>query len=127
YQKAGYGVIISNPNGQVLDGKAGSFYCSSSIVSEARALFHATQAASAYQHGVTIHSDCLNVISAINGPKHRWSWECLGYLGKIESIRQDHPDIRFIHISRNSNTRADEIARKARLGLLIPNWLAYIV
>ncbi|CAN1801064.1 hypothetical protein LINPERHAP1_LOCUS22797 [Linum perenne] len=50
---------------------AWSFYCSSAIVLEARALFQAAQIATNYPHGAMIFSDCLSIITAIRGPKHQ--------------------------------------------------------
>ncbi|CAL1399515.1 unnamed protein product [Linum trigynum] len=40
-QVAAYGVIIKNPHEQVVDGCAGTFFCSSAIVAEAKALLTA--------------------------------------------------------------------------------------
>ncbi|CAN1140139.1 Putative ribonuclease H protein At1g65750 [Linum perenne] len=82
-QKAAYGMVISNSAGQIVDGKAGTFFCDSPRVSEAKALLEATKMAkSINSNGLfIIFSDCQELVSAINGPKHRWPWECYGFLG----------------------------------------------
>ncbi|CAN1280268.1 hypothetical protein LINPERPRIM_LOCUS17372 [Linum perenne] len=124
-QKAAYGVIISNSVGVVLDGKAGIFYCNSPIVSEAKAILVATEFACARSNNdsVVILSDCQELISALNGPKHRWPWECFGYLGRVSALASLRPNLFFQFIPRKDNVKADWVARNARLGLLHGDWV----
>ncbi|CAN1122548.1 Putative ribonuclease H protein At1g65750 [Linum perenne] len=121
-QKAAYGITISNTSGQVTEGRAGTFYCSSPIVSEARAIYEAAILASQSIEPSNILSDCLELVKAISGPRHRWPWRCYGYLGGINTILQSRPNIKVNFISRRLNTKADWVARSAQRGSLPVNW-----
>ncbi|CAN1763830.1 hypothetical protein LINPERHAP1_LOCUS9003 [Linum perenne] len=92
-------VVLYNSSGQILDGKAGTFYCNSPIVLEAKALLEATLLAAAHKVTSTIYSDCLKMVTTINRPKHRWLWECFDYLGRISELLALHPynSIKFIN------------------------------
>ncbi|CAN1298417.1 hypothetical protein LINPERPRIM_LOCUS23823 [Linum perenne] len=57
-QKVAYKVIISNPDGQITYGRAGTFYCFSPIISKARALFESTKYAANAPLRSTIFFDC---------------------------------------------------------------------
>ncbi|CAN1776278.1 hypothetical protein LINPERHAP1_LOCUS13604 [Linum perenne] len=117
-QKAAYGVIIMNIMGQVCDGRAGRFICSSAIVSEAKALLAGVTFASNSANPCTVYSDCLNLVNSLNGPKNRWPWECYGLLGRISKLVNGSPNILVDFVPRKSNLLADWVARRARDNLL---------
>ncbi|CAN0902658.1 hypothetical protein LINGRAHAP2_LOCUS22097 [Linum grandiflorum] len=82
--KAFFGVIVSNPAGQVIDGKVSMFYCSSSVVSEARALLEGLSYATGTHAPCHILSDCKTLVDVVHGPANRVvvdSWSCYGILG----------------------------------------------
>ncbi|CAN1829805.1 hypothetical protein LINPERHAP1_LOCUS32652, partial [Linum perenne] len=112
-QKAAYGVVIMNTMGQVCDGRAGRFVCSSPIVSEARALLEGVSIANSYPHPCTVFSYCLNLINNIKGPKNRWPWDCYGLLGRITESINVSPNILVSFVPQKSNTLADWVAHKA--------------
>ncbi|CAN1216522.1 hypothetical protein LINPERPRIM_LOCUS638 [Linum perenne] len=101
--------------------QAGTFYCNSPIVSEAKALLEASLIAVAKTNPTRILSDCQELINAINGPKHRWPWECFGFIGSILDLVKDK-NIGFFFVPRAQNVKADWIARSARNGLLYGDW-----
>ncbi|CAN1269017.1 hypothetical protein LINPERPRIM_LOCUS13415 [Linum perenne] len=119
-QKAAYAITLSNIAGQVTDGRAGTFYCSSPVVSEAAIL------ASQSYEPITIFSDCLELVNAINDPRHRWSWQCYGYLGGIYAILRSRLDTKVKLISRRLNTKADWVSRLAQCGCLPENWILFM-
>ncbi|CAN0907190.1 Transposon TX1 uncharacterized 149 kDa protein [Linum grandiflorum] len=122
-QKAAFGLLISEPDGKVIDGKAGTFYCSTPIVAEAYALKEAAVAGSLYARPCRILSDCLLLIKAINGPKHRWPWQCMAVLECIDLIKRGPNPPSFHFIPRAANSKADYIAKAARAGSLLPGWM----
>ncbi|CAN1219845.1 hypothetical protein LINPERPRIM_LOCUS1721 [Linum perenne] len=73
---------------------------------------------------IRILSDCQELILAINGPKHRWPWECFGFLGRIKDNIKDKNNIGFFFIPRSQNVKAGWIARSARNGLLHGDWVS---
>ncbi|CAN1807224.1 hypothetical protein LINPERHAP1_LOCUS24963 [Linum perenne] len=112
---------MSNSAGKIIDGTAGTFYYNTPIVSEARAILEATKIA---RQEIVIFSDCQELISAINGPKHRWPWECLGYIGRILDLSANLNNITYLFTPRKMNVKADWVARNARLGLLNGDWVS---
>ncbi|CAN1787688.1 hypothetical protein LINPERHAP1_LOCUS17750 [Linum perenne] len=125
-QQATYDVTISNTSEQVTDGRPETLYCSSPIVSDVVALHEAAKLAKDSLGPVTILSDCLELINAINGTRHRWSWQCYGPLGGVPAILQDRSDFKIKSISRRFNSRADWIARTAQSGNLPKNWIRFL-
>ncbi|CAN1182578.1 hypothetical protein LINPERHAP2_LOCUS36049 [Linum perenne] len=68
-QKEAYDITLSNTSGQVTEGRADTFYCSSPIGYEARAIYEAAILAGQSHQPTNIHSDCLELVKAINGPR----------------------------------------------------------
>ncbi|CAN1764538.1 hypothetical protein LINPERHAP1_LOCUS9300, partial [Linum perenne] len=125
-QKVAYSITLSNLARQVTDGKAGTFYCSSPVVSEARALYEAAILASQTYDPSTIYSDCFELVNAINGPHNRWPWQCYGYLGGTYAILRSRPDTKVKFFSRRLNTKADWVARSSQRGCLPKNWILFL-
>ncbi|CAN1325394.1 hypothetical protein LINPERPRIM_LOCUS33482, partial [Linum perenne] len=97
--------------------------CNSPIVSEAKALYEATKLAILAPIRASIRSDCKELVTAINGPKHRWPWQCFGYLGGITNLLHDRQDISISFTPRAHNLDADRISKMARLGTLRRDWV----
>ncbi|CAN1762004.1 hypothetical protein LINPERHAP1_LOCUS8157 [Linum perenne] len=125
--QAAYGIVIKNAVGQVVDGRAGRFLCSSPIVAEARALLEAVTFASTSVSRCDIFSDCITLVTNIKTQKHKWPWECYGLLGGIVEILHSHPSIEVHFIPRKDNDFADWVARSARQNCLPQDWLDCIV
>ncbi|CAN1817498.1 Putative ribonuclease H protein At1g65750 [Linum perenne] len=121
-QQAAYGVVITNTDGQVCDGRSGTFHCSSPLVAEARAIKEAVSYASTAPLRCNVHSDCLSLVNAINGLKSSWPWECYGYLGSIMDILTSNPQVSISFIPRRLNAKADWIAKCTRTRSLPFNW-----
>ncbi|CAN0892760.1 hypothetical protein LINGRAHAP2_LOCUS17753, partial [Linum grandiflorum] len=109
---------------QVIDGKVGTFYCSTPIVAEARALNEASIAGNASGKPCRIFSDCLQMIVAINGPKHRWPWQCHAVLECIDLLKRGHNPLSFHFIPRAANSKEDYVAKAARAGSLLSGWIS---
>ncbi|CAN1181562.1 hypothetical protein LINPERHAP2_LOCUS35466 [Linum perenne] len=122
-QMAAFGVVVINSDGFVCDGRSGLFPSASPIASEARAILEATLFAASSPLHCVIHSDCLNVLNHIRGPKSRWPWECYGTLGAISRVLRTCPHVTFKFIRRNLNCLADWVANQTRQGTLPPNWV----
>ncbi|CAN1794536.1 hypothetical protein LINPERHAP1_LOCUS20329 [Linum perenne] len=125
--QAAYGIIIMNAEGQVCDGRAGRFFCSSPIVSEARALLEAVTFAALSGARCIIFSDCLTLVASIKALKCKWPWECYGLLGRITDILSSSPSTTVRFIPRKENVLADWVAREARQNRLQPDWLQQLL
>ncbi|CAN1182130.1 hypothetical protein LINPERPRIM_LOCUS40687 [Linum perenne] len=73
---------------------------------------------------VMIKSDCVEVVNAVNGQETEWPWEFSAIAADIVGILRNHTNVRVIHCRRAEVTQAHNNANRARLGLLMPNWLA---
>ncbi|CAN1764786.1 hypothetical protein LINPERHAP1_LOCUS9412 [Linum perenne] len=122
-QMAAFGIVITNSDGIVCDGRSGRFASTSPIASEAHALLEATLYAASSPIPCVIHSDCLSLINCIRGPQHRWPWECYGTLGHLTKVLHTCSHVSFKFIRRNLNTLADWVAKQARQGTLPPDWM----
>ncbi|CAN1806173.1 hypothetical protein LINPERHAP1_LOCUS24582 [Linum perenne] len=65
-QTAAYGVVVTSSMGQICDGRAGNFVCSSPIVAEAKALLEAVSYAARSPHQCMVFSDCLTLINCLH-------------------------------------------------------------
>ncbi|CAN0902814.1 hypothetical protein LINGRAHAP2_LOCUS22214 [Linum grandiflorum] len=122
FQKVAY--AIYNDTRKAIDGRAGTLYCSTAMVAEARAILEATMVAAQIQSPCWIVSDCQTSIDAINSIPDRWPWECYGILGRIEEIRRSSPLGSFLFQPRATVQEADKIAKSARNGSLLPGWIS---
>ncbi|CAN0913424.1 hypothetical protein LINGRAHAP2_LOCUS27918, partial [Linum grandiflorum] len=112
---------------RIIDGKAGTLYCSSAIVAEAYAIKEATKAAIQFSDHCHILSDCKVLIEAISGPKQQWPWQCYALLGSIEGMCSTAPHTSFHFIPQAENARADLVAKTVRLGNLLPGWITSLL
>ncbi|CAN1174006.1 hypothetical protein LINPERHAP2_LOCUS31024 [Linum perenne] len=121
---AGYGVVVINAHGHVIDGVAGTLLCSSSIVAEAKAILVAIQAAVSYDGPSVIKSDCLNLVSALRDFRIAWPWECATWLFLMRQTLEENPRISVSFIPRRINRAADWVANSSRRESLPENWRA---
>ncbi|CAN0913991.1 hypothetical protein LINGRAHAP2_LOCUS28270 [Linum grandiflorum] len=68
--KAGYDIIISDTEGHIIDGKAGSFLCNSAIAAEAVAMLHSINYASSSDTTTIVKTDCQTLAKAIYTTKN---------------------------------------------------------
>ncbi|CAN1786981.1 hypothetical protein LINPERHAP1_LOCUS17450 [Linum perenne] len=122
-QMAAFGVVVTNSDGFVCDGRSGRFPSASPIASEARAILEAALFAASSPIHCVIHSDCLRIINSIRGPVNRWPWECYGTLGSITRVLRSCPHVTLKFIRRNLNFHADWVANQTRRGTLPPDWV----
>ncbi|CAN1820160.1 hypothetical protein LINPERHAP1_LOCUS28987 [Linum perenne] len=122
-QMAAFGVVVTNSDGFVCDGRSGRFPSASPIASEARALLEAYLYAASSPLHLVIHSDCLNILNCIRGPESRWPWECYGTLGAISRVLRICPHVSFKFIRRNLNYLADWVANQTRQWTLPLDWV----
>ncbi|CAN1134540.1 hypothetical protein LINPERHAP2_LOCUS8324 [Linum perenne] len=114
---------MMDSDGHIIDGTAGSFFCRTPGVAEAYAILTAAQLARREDEPITIKSDCLEVIKAISSPRRDWPWEYAPIIADITHFIQQATGISIVKGSRAEVSRAHDIANRARLGTLLPNWM----
>ncbi|CAN1186708.1 hypothetical protein LINPERPRIM_LOCUS10989 [Linum perenne] len=119
-QTTAFGLVITNTEGQICDGRSGLFMSSSPIATEARALLEVALYATSTPLNYNIFSDYKILIDCLAGPKRCWPWDYYGILGNISRIMRSHPSIYFHFIRRRFNYQADWVAKLTRLGNLPP-------
>ncbi|CAN1317975.1 hypothetical protein LINPERPRIM_LOCUS30632, partial [Linum perenne] len=122
-QKAGYGVLLYDVNGNAVNGRAGSFMCRASICAKAKAILHAVTLAKTDVYPVTIYSNCSMVCDALKKPPDSWPWECAAILASIVDLLRDTDWISIQHCNRQFVRKADTVARLPRDNNLLPNWM----
>ncbi|CAN0896451.1 hypothetical protein LINGRAHAP2_LOCUS18499, partial [Linum grandiflorum] len=122
-QKAGFGVIMVNPEGRVVDGVAGHLFCGTSIVAEARAVLAACILASREEGRADVWSDCKEVVDACGQEIQDCPWECSAVVASIQDILIAFPLIHVLYCSRQCVSAADRIAKQARDRTLREDWL----
>ncbi|CAN1262727.1 hypothetical protein LINPERPRIM_LOCUS11380 [Linum perenne] len=126
-QKAGYGIILYDAEGNATDGRAGSFECRAPICAEATAILQAVILAKMDNSPATIFTDCALVADALKNPNQPWPWDCEATLASITDALGSADWITIQHCKRQFVHKADVVARLARDNLLLPNWLETIV
>ncbi|CAL1410643.1 unnamed protein product [Linum trigynum] len=117
-QVAAYGVIITNPHGQVVDGSAGTFFCSSAIVAEAKALLIAVRMAASLHGPASIFSDCKVLVDIIQDPQKVGPWQVRAWIQRIRFLLQTHIGLSLFFTPRSTNKSADWVAKEAANGSL---------
>ncbi|CAN1767723.1 Putative ribonuclease H protein At1g65750 [Linum perenne] len=121
--KAAYGVVMTNTHGQVCDGRSGTFFCSSPIVAEAKAINEAVFMASTRQVSTLILSDSLSLVNILNDTHIQWPWECAALITQIGQRLSVCLWITISFTPRSLNTKADWVAKSARMNCLPANWI----
>ncbi|CAL1414974.1 unnamed protein product [Linum trigynum] len=122
-QVAAYGIAIANSHGQVIDGKAERFFCSSPLQAEAFAILNAVIWAAQDPVPTCVRSDCQRLTNALRQDPSLWPWQCRASLARVVSILCVSPWITVEFVPRRFNKVADWIARNSRLDLLHPEWI----
>ncbi|CAN1170982.1 hypothetical protein LINPERHAP2_LOCUS29301, partial [Linum perenne] len=123
-QTAGVGVIVFDSEGHAIDGRAGQLFCRTPSVAEAYAVLTAVQVARDMNMQVVVKTDCLEVVQAMKAPRDERPWEIAAVIANIDAIIQMNPHIMVVHCKRTEISRAHDVANRARLGTLVPNWCA---
>ncbi|CAN0858069.1 hypothetical protein LINGRAHAP2_LOCUS7063 [Linum grandiflorum] len=113
-----------NSNGIPVDGRAGSTFCRAPFVAEAAALLAAVQLAGNTTHPTLILSDCSPLIASLNVAPHLWPWEGASLIAAITDLLSRYHWVEVQQCSKSVLKAADFIAKKARSGVLEPNWLS---
>ncbi|CAN1181362.1 hypothetical protein LINPERHAP2_LOCUS35339, partial [Linum perenne] len=121
--KAAYGVVMTNNHGQVCDGRSGTFFCSSPIVAEAKAILEAVILASERHVSTMVLSDCLTLVNVLNDSLTQRPWECAALLSQIFQKLSDCPWIMISFTPRKSNCKSDWVAKSARRNALPDDWI----
>ncbi|CAL1377137.1 unnamed protein product [Linum trigynum] len=120
-QEAAFGIVITDSQGHICDGKAGKVICSSPIEVKALSLVEACRFAASDNTPTVIFTDCKSLVD-----ESMWPWRCFGLLSHIKTIlRQCH----WIHLSfthRRFNLCADWVARNARCLYLPRDWISVL-
>ncbi|CAN1141980.1 hypothetical protein LINPERHAP2_LOCUS12809 [Linum perenne] len=114
---------MTNIHGQVCDGRNGTFFCSSLIVVEAKAMKEAVDRAAARQVSTQRNSDCLTLVNVINDTHVQWTWECSAIISQINQRLSECPWITIYFTPRNITTKADWVAKVSRMNCLPENWI----
>ncbi|CAN1156735.1 hypothetical protein LINPERHAP1_LOCUS9083 [Linum perenne] len=93
--------------GQICDGRAGNFVCSSPIVAEAKALLEAVSYAARSPHQCMVFSDCVILINCFHSYIFRWPWDCYGLIARIRKALETSPSITVHFTPRKLNGTAD--------------------
>ncbi|CAN1157596.1 Putative ribonuclease H protein At1g65750 [Linum perenne] len=121
--RAAYGVVMTNSHGQVCDGRSGTFFCSSPIVAEAKAINEAISLAASRQVTTVIRSDCLSLINILNKHQVKWPWECSALIAVMVQSLATCPWVTVEFTPRSDNCLADWVAKSARLERLPVDWM----
>ncbi|CAL1399572.1 unnamed protein product [Linum trigynum] len=122
-QEAAYGVVVTNAHGQVCDGVAEPLHCFSPIEAEAKALWKGTLLATILHGPCLVRSDCLTLISAVQGHQKPWPGRAAAWIGCIKKALDDHPWIKLSHIKRADNAKANWVARSRAKNVLPIHWV----
>ncbi|CAN1165952.1 hypothetical protein LINPERHAP2_LOCUS26452 [Linum perenne] len=109
------------------DGVNGTFFCSSAIVAEAKAIHEAIILAISVGEQTTIFSDCKVLVEAINDPKHQWPWECYAFMEASLRLLQGRAWIQVKFVKRNLNKIADWVAVSSRQHNLPHYWISFLI
>ncbi|CAL1375471.1 unnamed protein product [Linum trigynum] len=125
-QPATYGVVTSNHHGQVSDGRAETFLCSTPIEAEAKAHLEGIKLAQEYGTECTVFSDCQDLVKALEKDYSGWPWRCAAGIGLMINILRNNPFIKVNQVPRALNVRADWVARSKARSTLPVNWISIL-
>ncbi|CAL1373520.1 unnamed protein product [Linum trigynum] len=99
-QLAAYGVVIKNPLGQVVDGFAGTLFCSAAIVAEAKAILIAMQHVVSVGISATIYSDCKVLVDTILNTSKAGPWQVRAWIQWMRQILHANGGIKIAFLSK---------------------------
>lgn len=113
-QLAGFGVVVRNAHGILVDGCCGSMKAASSFAAEALGMRRACQLiVDAGWKFVVIESDCLTLIDAVNNRNSGFDWRCSSVISDIVGFACGHKEVTFSYVPRQANRVADWVAKEA--------------
>ncbi|CAN1148077.1 hypothetical protein LINPERHAP2_LOCUS16250 [Linum perenne] len=124
-QEAAFGVVMTNNQGQVCDGRSGTFFCSSAIAAEAQAIKEAVVLAASRQVTTGIYTDCQTLVDVLTKDQST-PWDCTSNIAIIRQTLQTCPWISIEFTPRSLNFKADWLAKAARQNSIPDNWLHYL-
>ncbi|CAN1120411.1 hypothetical protein LINPERHAP2_LOCUS176, partial [Linum perenne] len=119
----GFGVIVYDSEGRVVDDRVGIFVCGAVICVEARALLAAVELAARYGERTLIFSDCQTLTNALNDQPDQWPWEAAAIVASITQILSNHWEISMTHVGRSEVHEANRLVKRARDEDLSNFWL----
>ncbi|CAN1168135.1 hypothetical protein LINPERHAP2_LOCUS27655 [Linum perenne] len=114
---------MTNSHGQVCDGRNGTFFCSSSLVAEAKAFLEGISLGSSRQVTTSVLTDSLTLINVLNNALYPRPWECSTYINSMLQILERCPWIDVGYTPRSINYKADWVAKETRKHSLPEDWL----
>ncbi|CAN1853334.1 hypothetical protein LINPERHAP1_LOCUS40999 [Linum perenne] len=115
---------MTNAQGRILDGRAGSVFCRSPIGAEAEAVLAAVEMASTDNCGTTIFTDSQIIVQSLSKPHDQWPWEIAATVAKIHYVMERSQNVRIEKVRRSEVQLADRVAKMMRDGILPMNWLS---
>ncbi|CAN1129854.1 Putative ribonuclease H protein At1g65750 [Linum perenne] len=125
-QEAAYGVVMTNCHGQVCDGRIGTFFCSSAMVAEAKAILEAINLGSSRQVTTLVLSDNSTLVNILNCTTSPWPWECHNIIAQMVRTLMLCPWIEVAYTPRVHNTKADWVAKETRKNSIPENWVSVL-
>ncbi len=111
---AAYGIVIATPDGRELLAEGRALGTATNNQAEYMALERALQLAAQFQpRRVEIRLDSELLVRQMNG-RYRVRSPLLAPLhARVQELARRLPDVRFVHVPRTLNARADELANAA--------------
>ncbi|CAL1413652.1 unnamed protein product [Linum trigynum] len=104
----------------------GTLLCASPIEAEAKALLEALKLAQGLHCPITVCSDCLTLVTALQNPLLVLPCKCSALLSVMSGILSSCPLIKVKFIGRSLNTRADWMARSLLNHSLPSDWVVVL-
>ncbi|CAN1152727.1 hypothetical protein LINPERPRIM_LOCUS29110 [Linum perenne] len=123
-RKGAYGVVMTDAEGRILDGRARSFFCRSPLGAEAEALLAAVELAGDNNCGTVILTDSQILYTSLYNPQDQWPWEIAATLARIHYALARTHNTTIMKADRSEVQQADHIARLMRDDVLPTNWLS---
>ncbi|CAN0875565.1 hypothetical protein LINGRAHAP2_LOCUS10908 [Linum grandiflorum] len=109
--------------GNVVDGRAGVLFCRAPVVAEAFAVFAACQMVARVGLEAEILTESKQIVDTCAESHHQWPWDCASLIASICEILRASPYIQIKHCSKQVVAAVDIVARKAREGCLLLDWI----
>ncbi|XP_058002195.1 uncharacterized protein LOC131179386 [Hevea brasiliensis] len=123
--KVGYGVIIRNYKGCLVDGCAAIFTCLSPLAAEGMAIREALLVASrrGFTAGV-VETDSHLMVQLCSSSGENAPWELEVVLHDIKFLLSSYPSLSVVYVARRANSCAHWVANQSRIGRLVSRWVA---
>jgi len=122
---AGFGIVVRDCFGRLVDGRAAAAKAHSPFAIEAIALSKACDMAVALSLDVCIfETDCRDLVLAVENNSFAAHWSCDALLSDISSFFSSHPRCVLKLVPRQANMAADCIAKLAARKMCPLGWVA---